>query len=216
MARGAAAQTRERADEEEARRERLLRLLRLTASNQDGEALAALRRAAQLMHRMGLDWDALLADPAPSEAALDEAALRGRLTGFREGRAQAHREAQHAHARGLREGEIRGHDRLLAELAANPELVRALLSTDQRGDDDAQGVVAFRHRRAEHDPSADLGDDSEDRALIAGILDNPRALPRTIAFVADLARWLDTRGPLTPAQAAALRRTHLRWGRGAA
>ena len=214
MARGAAAQTRERADDE-ARRERLLRLLRLTASDRDGEALAALRRAAQLMHRMGLDWDALLAGPAPSEAALAEAALRGRLTGLREGRAQAHREARHAHARGLREGEVRGRDRLLAELAASPELVEALLGVGQRGGGD-EGVVAFRHRRPEREQGADLDDDAEDRALIAAILENPRVSPRTIAFVADLARWLDTRGPLTPAQAAALRRTHLRWGRGAA
>ena len=215
MARGTATQTRERADEDEARRERLLRLLRLTASNQDGEALAALRRAAQLMHRMGLDWDALLAGPALSEAALAEAVLRGRLTGLREGRAQVHREARHAHARGVQEGEVRGRNRLLAELAASPELVEALLSVGQQGRGD-EGVVAFRHRRAEREPGADLNDDAEDRALIAAVLENPRVSPRTVAFVADLARWLDTRGPLTPAQAAALRRTHLRWGRGAA
>ena len=56
----------------------------------------------------------------------------------------------------------------------------------------------------------------EDRALIAAVLDNPHAPPQTVAFVADLRRWLDLRGPLTLAQRDALHRTHRRWGLGAA
>lgn len=230
MARGATARAKGQAGEDEARRERLLRLLRLTSSDRDGEALAALRRATQLMHGMGLDWDALLADPTPSEAALVEAILRGRVMGLREGRAEARCEAQaevrRAYARGVREGEARGRDRLLSDLAACPELVRALLGGPARrgGGHEGQGteqeVVAFPRpdegSGSAAGPAAGPDEHARDRALIAAVLENPAAPPRTIAFVADLARWLDTRGPLTAAQATALRRTYLRWGRGAA
>jgi hypothetical protein len=226
MARGATARAKRQAGEDEARRERLLRLLRLTSSDRDGEALAALRRATQLIDSMGLDWDALLMDPTPSEAALVEAILRGRLMGLREGRAEARCEAQaevrRAYARGVREGEVRGRDRLLSDLAACPELARALLGGPARqgGGHEGQGteqeVVAFPRPDEGGGSAAGPDEHARDRALIAAVLENPAAPPRTIAFVADLARWLDTRGPLTAAQATALRRTHLRWGRGAA
>ena len=54
-------------------RERLLRLLRLTASDQDGEALAALRRAARLMERLEFDWEGLLRGAPPAADVLARA-----------------------------------------------------------------------------------------------------------------------------------------------
>lgn len=192
----------------DAERERLLRLLRLTASNQDGEALAALRRASSLMERMELDWDALVRGWSPSMEALGEAMAVGRASGLREGRAmglrEGHLEAERAYARGLRDGEAKAGARVRAGAAhaAAPE-------------DGPPSVVEFRRRAAKG--GGDAGRDrDEDRALIAGVLRNPQSPPRTAAFVSDLGRWLDEHGALTPAQRAALRRTHDDWGLGAA
>ena len=181
-------------------RERLLRLLRLTASDRDGEALAALRRAAQQMERLGLDWDGLVRGPAPTAPSLEalaEAVAVGRAAGRREGRAEAERARERAFAEGFAAG-------------------RALARAEAADATEAGGlrVVDLGRRRGAAREGRDA--DDEDRALITAVLDNPHAPPRTTAFVADLHFWLDTRGRLTPAQREALHRTHQRWGLGAA
>lgn len=198
--------TRRAVKSEENSRERLLRLLRLTASNQDGEALAALRKAAQLMERMALDWEDLVQGPAPSLEVLAEAVAVGRASGLRQARAEAAKTVKEAARRAYADGLSAGRARARAELGCPPH----------RFDDEPivsdPDVVDLDRRRDE----ARQSKNDEDWARIAAVLDNPRTPPHTVAFIEDLGRWLDTRGPLTPAQRAALERTHRRWGRGAA
>ena len=191
-------------------RERLLRLLRLTASDRDGEALAALRRAALLMERLELDWEGLLRGAPPAADVLARAVAVGRASGLREGRAEAVRLAERAAERAYAEGVAAGR------ALAHAELVRAGAQDRAAAWDDEPAladVVEFHRRGAVHGGREAC---DEDRALIAAVLDNPHAPLQTVAFVADLRRWLDLRGPLTVAQRDALHRTHRRWGLGAA
>lgn len=48
-------------------RERLIRLLRMTESDQDAEALIAIRKANNLLRANGMGWSDVIGQPAPAE-----------------------------------------------------------------------------------------------------------------------------------------------------
>ena len=56
--------------------ERLLKVLRLTGSDQDGEALAALRMAQRIMAKAGLTWEGMLSTAALRMSERDRHASR--------------------------------------------------------------------------------------------------------------------------------------------
>ena len=185
------------------------------------------------MERLGLEWEALGAAGPPDRSALEAAEARGRARGLAEGRAQGRREALReaeeaaraavlrAHALGLAEGERRGRHQVLAQV-----LARRAAAAGSAGDAatppwphvldfPAPGAPRGRGRGAEG-CARGPAECPEARARIEAVLRNAAAPPRTVAFVCGLARWLRERGPLTPAQSAALERTHDDWGLGAA